>query len=511
MSRSSRFLAGLSFGYVNMGASMVLGLWLTPFLLGRIGQHDYGIWLIMSQFLAYMGLMDLGVVALLPRETAYAIGRAGSAEAAVDLPEIIGRTTRVVLWQLPVVVVAACAIVYWAPSEWGSYRGPLLCALAVFVVRFPLRIFQEVLQGLQDLAFVGKLQLATLVVSTALAVGFVLMGAGLYALVLSWTASQLLPAVACVTRLALKYPFVLPRRLPPMGWTSTKRLFASGSWTTVAQLGQLLLVGSDVLVIGKLLGPAAVVPFVVTGKLVGVLANQPQLIMEVARPALSEMRTGETRDRLFTVAVALTVSMMLVSGLVACVVVVANRGFVGWWVGGNMYGGALLTCALVVSMLLRHWNTTTVYTIFCFGHERQLCLTTLVDGALNVALAVILVPTIGIVGAPIASCVSVVVVSLPWNLRTLARETGVAPAGLVAALLPWASRFVAVFAVGLMLLAVPQPTIWVVGALTAVAGATYAVVMLPLTRRAPLDLYIAPRAERLRLRLAALLRSPGAA
>src|SRR5690606_28107826 len=75
MSRTRRFLGGLSIGYFSMVLTLVVGLWLTPFLLGRIGTHEYGLWLITTQILGYLMLLDLGVVALAPRETAYATGR----------------------------------------------------------------------------------------------------------------------------------------------------------------------------------------------------------------------------------------------------------------------------------------------------------------------------------------------------------------------------------------------------------------------------------------------------
>jgi len=66
MSRTNRLLQGLSFGYLQQIFVMAAGLWLTPFFLSRLGQHDFGMWLILTQITLYLGLLDLGVVALLP-------------------------------------------------------------------------------------------------------------------------------------------------------------------------------------------------------------------------------------------------------------------------------------------------------------------------------------------------------------------------------------------------------------------------------------------------------------
>ena len=77
MSRTRRFLGGVAFGYANQALVTLVGLWLTTFLLLRLGQDDYGLWLVGTRILGYLMLLDLGVVALLPREVAFATGRAG--------------------------------------------------------------------------------------------------------------------------------------------------------------------------------------------------------------------------------------------------------------------------------------------------------------------------------------------------------------------------------------------------------------------------------------------------
>ncbi|MBK6425587.1 MAG: oligosaccharide flippase family protein [Blastocatellia bacterium] len=191
-----------------MALALVVGLWLTPFFLRHLGQEDYGVWLMIGQAMTYLGLMDLGVVALLPRETAFAVGRAGSIEGAIDIPEIVGRTIRLVLWQLPFVAVVAATAWFFFPAQMRGAAGPLAWLIALFVVRFPLRIFQEVLVGLQDLAFIGKIQLIGFILTTASTVSLVIAGWGLYALVVGWGIGQFVPTIVSVWRLRWRFPCV---------------------------------------------------------------------------------------------------------------------------------------------------------------------------------------------------------------------------------------------------------------------------------------------------------------
>src|SRR5689334_23686961 len=103
-SRLRRFATGLGIGYVHTVATIVVGLWLTPFLLRHLGSHDYGLWLLAGQVLVYLALLDLGVVALIPREIAGAVGTAGDVHCKQR--RLIGETIRLIVWQMPFVVLA---------------------------------------------------------------------------------------------------------------------------------------------------------------------------------------------------------------------------------------------------------------------------------------------------------------------------------------------------------------------------------------------------------------------
>jgi O-antigen/teichoic acid export membrane protein len=507
MSRTNRLLGGITFGYANQVIATVVAFWLTPFLLHRVGQHHYGLWLVGAQLIAYLGLLDFGVVALLPRETAFATGRARTVEEAKDLPVIIGHTVRIILWQLPLVALAAFIAWFMMPSEWAGLRHPIGVVLLAFVVLFPLRVFSAVLSGLQDLAFVGRLNIMAYLAGAASTVALILAGWGLYALAVGWAVTQLTTAIGGWFRLRTRFPTVLPRVLPPMPWSIARRRLTQGGWVSLSQIAQVLLNGTDMLIIGKLFGPAAVVPFAITGKLVNVLSNQPQLLMAAAVPALSQMRIAESRERLSEVCIALSQATLMLSGAVVCVVLAVNQGFVGRWVGAGQYGGSLLTGLILLSMLLRHWNLTMAYALLCFGFERRLCLTALIDGVVSVGAVLLFVRAYGLIGAPLGMITGACLVSLPANISALARESNISAVKLIQPLLPWFLRF-AFLAIAIVLLAriwIPN-TFLLLGLTAAVTGTIYVALMFPLALRSPLGDYVRPRLFPIRARVFRLLR-----
>jgi O-antigen/teichoic acid export membrane protein len=509
MSRAGKFIGGVSFGYAGQALTTLVGLLVTPFLLRRVGQHDFGLWLVGAQIMAYLMLLDFGVVALLPREAAAAAGRQRASGRTDELPRTVGQTARLVLWQTPLVALAALgAWLFLVPAGWEPLRPALGLVLACAVLTFPLRVVHATLQGLQDLRFLAQTQIASWLAGTALTVALVAAGAGLYALAAGWAATQLLPLPFTFWRLRRRFAAALPVRLPPLPWAEARRQLARGGWTSVNQIAVALLFGTDVLVIGKLLGPAAVVPYAFTVKLAGVLANQPQMLMQVAIPALSELRAGAPREHTARVCTALGLLMLLVSGGVVCVVLAVNRGFVGWWVGEGQYGGFLLTVLVLGAMLLRHFNLVVGYALFAFGgHDRRLALTSLADGVVTAAALLLLTSTFGINGTGAGMLAGVCLVSLPANLSALSRTGTVTASGLARALAPWFWRFaVAVAFAGLLARAFVPDTFYGIAAVGLLAGGLYGALMLPLALREPLGTYVRPRLDSLLLTLRRTLR-----
>lgn len=492
MTRTERFLRGFTTGYAHMAVATAAGLWLTPFFLARMGDSAYGLWLVGTQLIAYLLLMDLGIVALLPRETAYVTGRTGRTDAP-ELAVLVEQAMTLGFAQMPIVLVAAVAALWWFPAAWEPLRWPLTVVLGVFVVTFPLRAFQAALAGLQDLEFVARAQFAAWAAGTLVTIGLVANGLGLPALASGWCVTQLLTVAACGLRLRARYPAAMPSRLSFGDAASARGYVGRAIWVSVSQTAQVLLNGTDVIIIGALLGPAAVVPYACTGKLVAVLANQPQAILQSAAPALSELRPSGDRVRMFQVSAALAQSTLAVSGLVACVVLAVNQGFVAWWVGADQFAGMGLTLLMLSAMLARHFNTTNVYALFCFGHERRLALTALADGVVTIGAGVVLVGLFGMAGAPLAAIAGVVLVSAPLNLRALSRETGAERTEVLATLAPWAIRFAIVAAISAAAGAVLRPATFAgLGAMVAAAAAVYAAAVAGPVLRSSAGVYLQP-------------------
>lgn len=482
MSRTRKIIGATSVAYLQQAATLVVGLWLTPFLLRNVGQHDLGLWLVVGQLLGYLALVDLGILAILPREIAYA---SAQPDVTSRIGGLLAQVRGIVRWQVALLSIACALFLVFMPAEWTALRWPLAGVFAVFVCSYPLRIPSAVLQGLQDLPFLAKLQIVGWAAGTAATVALVLWGFKLPALVTGWSLTLLLPALAAYWR--LHHAFSVDTG---DGGQRVEGYFSRSVWVSAGQLGQVFLNGSDVLVIGKLLGAAAVVPYACTAKLVTIFANYPQMLVHSAQPALTELRGSGAKARLVEVTQALAQGMLILSGALVTTVITANQFFVTWWVGRTQYGGLVLTLALTTMMLVRHWNVAMNYTLFCFGYERQLSLVALADGVVTLAGTALLVPRIGLVGAPVASVLGAVLVGLPLNVRAAAHEIGVGIGGF---LRPCLSLVLAISAVVALAIAghfwLDASRLVNAVAFTVVMLALYAAAVMPFVLSGPLRPY----------------------
>jgi O-antigen/teichoic acid export membrane protein len=494
MSRTSRYLKGLAGNYVGQAIILLAGLWLTRFLLARLGQEEFGLWLIVLQVLATLELTDLGVMAVLPREVAYRAGDVGTPGAGRDaVRDLLSAARRVSLWQLP--AVAAAAVALWAillgarPDHPATL--PLAVAAACYLVAFPFRVYGAALQGLQDLLFLSTASTGMWLCQSAVSVVLVASGWGFWSLLGGWAAGRCFSVVACRCRLGLTFPGLAPAALGrrhPDG----ARLLRSGLWVSLGNVALMLQSGADVLILGALCGPAAVVVYTCTAKLIQLGTTQLVALVMGTGPALAELSRDRSVERRCNAWAALSQLVLLCTAGVAALFLTVNAGFVGWWVGPGRYGGTALTVLLAAVLLARQTAFLAATLLFWMGRERSLPLIYLGDGLLTAGTTALLAAALGPLAAPIGSLAGVCVAGLPVYAWLLAREADFSFRDLLRPNLRLLWRVVPFLAAAACLGPALAP-FGLPGALAAAAAAAalYAALSLPAVRHTPLWPYLA--------------------
>jgi len=470
---------------------MLVGLWLTPFFIHTLGRNDYGVWLVGMQVLTFLLLADFGIVGVASRDVARLHGMEISSGDTGQIAVWFAQNIKVVLWQTALVCLGAIAVFAFAPGIKGDLRGPIGAVLLIFAVSYPLRIFPAVLQGLQDLKFLGQLRMVLWALSTGLTVVLLLRGAHYYALVCGWGLQQFGHDLCAMIRLRTVRRELLDPRMWGISGRVEWRWFVRGFWVSVSQVAYSLVAGTDLTIIAGVIGPGAVVNYSCTGKLVNVLQNQPMVLAAAALPGVAQMKSSEPRERVLSSSTSLSQAVLLLAGAVSCMVLAVNRQFITLWLGPQFFAGMPLTILFVTNLLLRQIDYTLALLLFAFGYEKMSAIRCLLDGLFSVALAFILAHRFGIDGVMLGFVAGAALVAIPFDVYLVKREFGMHWAELGRQYLPYVWRVAFVGGLACLIAGFLDKVSWLNLILAAGSvGVLYLLIVFPYALKTPLGGYI---------------------
>jgi O-antigen/teichoic acid export membrane protein len=269
--------AGLtaSTSYIAKGLTLLMGIVSVPLTVHYLGAERYGVWLTISSLLLWVALTDFGL--------------AGNALINV-LSEATGNDDKVsarhyaasAFWGLVAiaVIVGAVFIIAFSSIPWravfrvsdATSTGELetTCALVMmlFVINLPLNLLRSLYNAHQDGYVANIWGIASGVISLLGLIVVTRFHGGLPQLVIAVSG---LPALVLLANtyhaFVLRYPWLAPAP-SAVRWTCVRRLLKLGGKYTIMQLAALGIYQSQAMIITQMLGPAQVVIFVVTYKVV---------------------------------------------------------------------------------------------------------------------------------------------------------------------------------------------------------------------------------------------------
>lgn len=492
MTRARRAAITAGFAYAQYAMAIIPGLILVPLTWSHLGARTYGLWLTTGELLAYAAIVDPGVLGVLQWLIAEADG-AGDRPAVRRLFSN-GVAAGLVAGLGYVVVAAALWLVLptalrLTPADRALLGPPLALIVVSTAVTYPLRAFRAALSGLQDVAFAGTLGMCEIGLGAVTVGGMLIAGYGVYAL--AWGA--VVPSTLILLVSAVRLRHIAPDLLDSWQWPTAAGLgylLRNGIGVWFGSFGWHLLSASSGIVIAFLGHPEWVPIYNCTAKTSNVSMQMGWVLPDSGLLGLAQLHGERPRSpRLKQMVGALVQLHLLLSGVAACLVLAFNPTFVTWWVGGAAFGGVRLTVLLAAGIVLYsliHGLTTAASVV---GNRLQVGIITLVNGVLQLGLAVLFGRRWSLAGVAGAGLLAGAVTALPTTLYILRKVGAVEARGLaVDILVMWLPR-AAGFIVLALFVGVFHEVLgpWVSGALAALIGLMYLWQMRPLIRIMPLD------------------------
>jgi len=406
--------------WTGMAVSMALAFFMSPFLVHTLGDRQYGLWVLIISVTGYMGLLDVGLRVSVVKYVSHlwtiqdfeglnrVVSTALAFYAAVGLV-IMGITVGLELFFASVFALP--------PEDVTTARLVLLLAGANVALSLITSIPSGVLAGLQRYDRSAAVGIVTVLARSAAIVAFVAGGFGIVALAVVHLLSQVLFAAMAWRAAQAECPTLsIEGRLVSM--ETVKSLWSYSAFVLVNNAGRFLLFSSGEIVVGMLLGTAAVTYYAISGTVAQYMQQIVVTMAQVLHPyAAAQQAKGSTAGLKETALMGTKLSLLVGVPITVTVVVVGGQ-FITLWMGPQygLVAGPLLIM-LTLSRLV-HLSQAGAYEVLLgMSRHRVPTILNLLAGILGVGAGALLAGPYGLTGVAAGGALPILLLhgfAQPW-------------------------------------------------------------------------------------------------
>lgn len=406
--------------WVGFAVQAATALVLTPFILRSLGQELYGAWALIGSITGYYGLLDLGFRAGLTQDpTRYlSTGEHDEMNRTASTGVFLLLTMGIVCLLLALGTALALPRFVQLPAETVRRAQIAVAIMGIgFAAQFVFFTYSALLTALQRFDIANAIGVTTRLATTVLTYVALKKGGGLVALSVIATAS-LLADYGLRTMASIRLVPQLRVRPSLISAASARQFVGYGVWNALVQGGVRLILYSDALVIGMVVGAAAIAPFAIAVSLVSYFSDLLVPIPQVFFPVFTRLDARGDRDELRRVYVRSSRLLLLVCGAAAALCVFMAYDFINLWVGqsvlnGNRWGSAAtLFYVLAAGAVVTGWQRLSVQVLLAIQRVRTTAWLFGAEAISNLVLSIVLGRRLGIIGVAWGTAIP----SLVFNL-----------------------------------------------------------------------------------------------
>lgn len=403
-----------------MFAQGAVGLWLTPFTLRYLNREEYAIFSLLMDGLFWMGVLDLGITAGLRIQ---ASRLKGSAE-----DKILNELASTAFFAQAVIVIGI--LVFGVALAMGFPHfflvRPELQTQAFWVCLMVMvglamstgtQTFSALLVANQQQHVDNLIGLLLIGIRTVVTVVLLMTGWGLYSLAVAHLVAKMITGSLAVIRTFHLLPQLKIQR-SLVSWGTLSNTARLGVWFTLGSMASILLEALDGTITAKVLSLETVTSLSLTRRLYDLAGNIVLVLTVTARPMLGQMLGQNKNKRALLAYRQLFVLSSSVAVVAALAVWSGNQCFVQQWAGAVNYAGYGVDSVLLFTVITYNWINPNQSILAANLAVRAQCLVRLLDGVLNVSLAIWLGHLLGLVGIVLGALIATTLTSV-WIMPLL--------------------------------------------------------------------------------------------
>lgn len=422
MSLRVQAVKNVSATWLGLLVHALTGFFLSPFILHRLGDEAFGLWVLVFALTGYFGLLDFGIRSSIVKYTAKFIATNDADQLARYLS-----TSMAVYSAVGAVVLLGTIAGFFelhllfkiTPTLLGPTRILFLLSGVCIAITFPLSVFSGALEGMQRFSWLQLSQIGITLLRAVLIVTALTGGGGLLAIGMITVAMSIFGNVI-ITCMGL-YALPVHLSMQCVEWRAFRGMAGYGLFAFLILVAGKLRFQSDAMVIGAFVSASAIASFSVAARLVEYSSYAVRSMAQVFTPMSSQFHAAGDLGRLRRTLVAGNRASAFIIFPLCIALVVLGKSIIEAWVGARYVDSYSILILLIVPRTLYLAQSTSIRVLLGMEQHRVLASVLLLEGGVNLLLSVLLARRFGIIGVAWGTAIPLTCTSLFFLPRHLCR------------------------------------------------------------------------------------------
>jgi O-antigen/teichoic acid export membrane protein len=398
-----------------MAAGMAVGFFLSPFLVHRLGNVAYGVWVLAMSSVGYFGLLDMGLrnsVTMFVAKGHTTGDHEGASEVLSAALWVRIQIAALVMLLCGVLVVVFPIIFKVTPAMAADARVVVFLTGLNLAIYMSIGVFGGILSALNrydlyTLVVLAQLTLRVIGVVTVLRTGHGIVAVAWCELFAGTVANMLFVYVARRIYPELRIHFKKPDR------EVLQRIWSYSVYVFLLMIAVQLVYQTDNLVVGAFVSASAVTFYSIGNSLCGYTRGLVGVMTATFTPAASTYDAAGDTSSLRALYYNGTRATMAVSLPILITLIFRGDNFIGVWMGPQ-YSRTSGTVLAILATALMFSLQNTPATSIAFGIEKHktIAMWAIGEAIANLTLSIVLARKIGIYGVAIGTLVPSLAVNL---------------------------------------------------------------------------------------------------
>jgi O-antigen/teichoic acid export membrane protein len=403
------------FNWFGTIANMAVGLFLSPFIIHRLGNVAYGVWVLAIGVVAYLGLLDLGMQSAVLRfvSKGHTQNDHQGASEAISAALWVRLQISALILVLSAGLAAVFPLIFKVPAELaGDARKAILLTGVKMAITMSIGVVAGVLSALNRYDLQNYLSMVQTAVRVIGVVAVLRTGHGIVAIAVCELIAVLIYNALLVWVAHRLYPQlqILPNK--PKRET-LKRIWTYSSYAFLTTVAIQLIYQTDTIVVGKFVSVAAVTYYAIGYSLCSYTSQAINSIGATFVPAASTYEAAGDTNSLLMLYKNGTRATLAVSLPILITLMVRGRSFIGLWMGPQYSHSSGTVLIILCSTFLFVFANRTAQAI-AFGVEKHKmgAIWAIGEGVVNLSLSIVLARRYGIYGVAIGTAIPSLLVNV---------------------------------------------------------------------------------------------------